>query len=154
LTEFVGEAPLSVAMALMGLTAAMRIARTAGGLDPAIGDVLVFDPAARLPQDLRETVATLHIGHQLCVLDARAMHRDGGSLIVERRQAGDELVYQVHWAGGRSSSGPDNCGSAADLVVSGLTLYRPSVAAGGRGVGQRSLAPGSNSASGIAANPS
>jgi hypothetical protein len=40
LTEFVDEAPLSVTMALPGLTATRTIARTAGGLDPAVDDVL------------------------------------------------------------------------------------------------------------------
>jgi hypothetical protein len=142
LTEFVDEAPLSVTMALPGLTATRTIARTAGGLDPAVDDVLDFNPAAHLPRDLRETVATPRIGHRLCVFDARAMHRGAGNLIVERWQADDKLVDQIHWAAGHSSSGPDNCDSAVDLVLSGPNLDRLSIAAGGWGIGRSSPVSG------------
>jgi hypothetical protein len=152
LTMFIRESLLMVAMVLMGLTAAMTIARTADGLGPNVGDIFVFDPVVGLRHELPEPFTVVRVGHQVCVLDAATMHRDGGSLIVEQRQIRGSPIYQVHWAGARSSSGPDNCGSAAELVLSGLDLDRLVLTAEVWGVGQRSLVPDSRSTSSITRN--
>jgi hypothetical protein len=43
-------------------------------------------------------------------------------------------MYEVHWAGARTDDGESNCGSSANLVLSGPDLQLLTNAVGGAGV--------------------
>jgi hypothetical protein len=57
-----------------------------------------------------------------CVLKPAVMAAAHGSLVVEQRR-GDGRTFRIHWAGGPTSDGGADCGSAADLTV-GLTAMQ------------------------------
>jgi hypothetical protein len=66
------------------------------------------------------------------------MTAGGGSLVVEQRLE-KPRVYHVHWAGTHTSEGADDCGSKADLTISGSDLQLLTNAVGGAGVEHRSF---------------
>jgi hypothetical protein len=66
------------------------------------------------------------------------MAADGGSLVVEER-SNDHRMYRVHWAGQRTTDGPSDCGSSADLMLSRPNLQLLINAIGGTGVERKSF---------------
>ena len=61
------------------------------------------------------------------------MAANGGSVVVEQR-SDNKRLYRVHWAGGRTSDGPDDCGATADLMVRRVDLQLLINAAGSGGL--------------------
>ena len=129
---------LAVVVALAGLAGAVKIARTAADLRPTVGDIVQFDPSGFMPLDIHTQVAAARDDASACVLDLEAIHRRGGSLVVEQRYLGDgNARYRVHWAGQRSAEGAADCGRDADLVLDDTNLDLLAMAAGGWGVGHK-----------------
>ncbi|HVC62851.1 MAG TPA: hypothetical protein VND19_21115 [Acetobacteraceae bacterium] len=133
---------LAVVVALVGLAGAVKIARTAVALGPAVGDIVQFDPGSFLPVDIHSQVRATRVNATRCVLDLAAIHRSGGSLVVERRYPGHgDPRFQVHWAGRRSANGAADCGHEAELMLNNANLDLLAMAAGGWGVGHKHLVP-------------
>ena len=132
---------LAIVVALVGLAGAVKLARTAADFGPAVGDIITFNPQNYLPRDLHTDVVAQRVRQSDCTLNLEAIHRDGGSLIIEERHAGDGSRYRVHWAGVRSTAGDDNCGAQADLLLDDTNLDMLAMAAGGWGAGPKHLAP-------------
>ncbi len=133
---------LAVVVALVGLASAVKIARTAVDLGPAVGDIVQFDPKSYLPTDMHTQVAATRADASGCTLDIEAIHRAGGSLVVEQRyHAGQSPRYQVHWAGRRSAEGAADCGREADLMLDDSNLDLLAMAAGGWGVTHKHISP-------------
>ena len=65
----------------------------------------------------------------------------GGSLVVEARRLSRPPVYSVHWAGGNTDGGTDDCGTSADLVLERTELMRLANVAGGFNSGLRLIGP-------------
>jgi hypothetical protein len=141
-TRLLPAALLAVVVALVGLAGAVKIARTAGDFGPAVGDIVRFDPQGYLPLDINTQVTATRTDARGCVLDLEALHRNGGSLVVEQRYPGDASPrYRVHWAGRRSAEGAADCGREADLMLDDTNLDLLAMAAGGWGVAHKHVAP-------------
>ena len=141
-TGLLPGALLAVVVALVGLAGAMKIARSAMNLGPTVGDVVQFDPQGYLPSDLRTQVVAERVDASGCTLDLEAIHRAGGSLVVEQRYPGNrKLRYRVHWAGQEAVGGGADCGRDADLVLDDTNLELLAMAAGGWGIGRKHIAP-------------
>jgi len=137
-TGLLPAALLAVVVALVGLAGAVKIAQTAVDLGPAVGDIVQFDPKGYLPVDVHTQVTATRADATGCVLDLEAIHRYGGSLIVEQRYPGNaDRRYRVHWAGRQSAAGAADCGRDADLMLDDSNLDLLAMAAGGWGVGHK-----------------
>ena len=100
-----------------------------------VGDILVFKQASQVGDALPVTAIRIDaLAHApaaaTCSLDPQVMARAGGSLVVESKSLVKPL-YQVHWAGGQTSDGVENCGRTADLTVSQMDLQSLVNAIGG-----------------------
>ena len=123
-----------VVAALLVSSVAVVTAASTIEIGPKVGDILVFRPGAHAPADWEFSVAApLARPTSTCTLRPDVMASGGGSLVVEQRL--DRRSYRVHWAGKQTSDGPADCGSTADLVVSGTDLQLLTNAVGGAGVG-------------------
>jgi len=134
-------AVLVVLVGLVGLGGVIRLAQSVSELGPGVGDVLNFDATNHALRDAGPQVAVRRDGHPDCVLDPGVIHQFGGSLIIESRSAVPDRTYRVHWAGQRTSSGTDDCGRSAELVLYSDDMDVMAMAAGGYGVSHRQLAP-------------
>lgn len=76
-----------------------------------------------------------------CVLSPADMAGKGGSMVVEARRQSRPPVYRVHWAGGHTSPGTNDCGTSADLLLSRSELMRLANVAGGFSDGLRLVEP-------------
>ena len=121
----------------------VRLAQQAGHWGPGVGDIVSFAaPGPALAPAVTFAVARLAAdGQETCRLDSTTMARGGGSLVVEAAAPGQRDGYRAHWAGGPTSTGADDCGRQAELVLSGSDLGALAAAAGGFGVGHRSMLP-------------
>ena len=135
----VGRTALMASLVAGLLAGGVAMVATATTLDlgPKVGDILVFRPGARLPNDWDFTV-TRRGAQDTCSLRPEVMASRGGSLVVEERITKPHS-FLVHWAGGPTSTGTTDCGTSADLVVSGSELQLLSNAVGGPGVEKTSL---------------
>ncbi|HEX3400957.1 MAG TPA: hypothetical protein VHT74_11590 [Acetobacteraceae bacterium] len=124
--------------ALLASSVAVVAAASTIEIGPKVGDILVFRQGARAPSDWDFTVATTARPQQTCTLRPDVMTAGGGSLVVEQRLE-KPRVYHVHWAGTHTSEGADDCGSKADLTISGSDLQLLTNAVGGAGVEHRSF---------------
>jgi hypothetical protein len=100
------------------------------------GDIIAF-PATQVPSVGTAAFAArraIVAGSMSCVLDVQTMQRSGGSLVVENSQFEPGRMFRVHWAGGRTSRGRDDCGSSADLLLNSNQIAALIFAAGGTGV--------------------
>ena len=141
-TGLLPGALLAVVVALVGLAGAVKKSRSAMSLGPAVGDVVQFDPQGYLPSDLHTQVVAERTDASGCMLDLEAIHRTGGSLVVEQRYPGNgSLRYRVHWAGQGGGAGGADCGRDADLVLDDTDLELLAMAAGGWGIGHKQVAP-------------
>ena len=124
---------------LLVVSLAMMAAARAIELGPRVGDILVFRPGSQAPADW-EFAAVTHSPELpvSCKLKPEIMVSGGGSLVVEQRSP-NRRVYRVHWAGQRTSGDGDDCGRAADLVLSRYDLQLLANVVGGPGVAQRRL---------------
>ena len=134
---------LAVVVALVGLAGAVKIARTAVTLGPGVGDIVQFDPKGYMPLDIHTQVDATRADASGCVLDLEAIHRTGGSLIVEQRYPGDgnpALPGALGWPRGAPMAPPTAAGDA-DLVLDDSNLDLLAMAAGGWGVGHKHIEP-------------
>ena len=126
-----------VAIALAGMAGTIGLINQVNELGPTVGDIVAFDPLDQMARDMTMRIDAIRADSRAgatCVLDVRAMHASGGSLIVEAREPGPGFGYRVHWAGARSSDGPQDCGSSAELLVKRMDVESLALAAGGYGV--------------------
>lgn len=122
-----------IAAVLASSVALVAAARTLD-LGPRIGDIFVFRTGMQLPADWGFTVVNQSTeAPRSCELRPQAMASGGGSLVVEQRYD-SQREYRVHWAGARTSSDANDCGSAADLLIQRTDLQLLSNAVGGPGV--------------------
>jgi hypothetical protein len=128
----------SLVAGLLAGGVAMVATATTLDLGPKVGDILVFRPGARLPNDWDFTVAHRGPARDMCNLRPEVMASRGGSLVVEEHVTKPHS-FVVHWAGGPTSRGAADCGSSADLVVPRTELQLLSNAVGGPGVEKTSL---------------
>jgi len=129
-------------IAILGVVTTVGIVLTAGlswladSLGPQAGDIITF-VAARAPSVSTGVITAgraATTGKASCILDVQTMQRSGGSLVVESKRFAPKRIFQVHWAGARTSNGPDDCGTSADLLVSIDEVAALIFAAGGKGV--------------------
>jgi hypothetical protein len=123
------------AIIVAGSLLAAGLLRLAENFGPQLGDIISF-PVTRIPSI---STASIRVnpagasGNRPCILDVPVMQRFGGSLVVEARFEPDRGV-QVHWAGVRTSDGPEDCGGSVDLVLNSFQIAALVFAAGGTGV--------------------
>jgi hypothetical protein len=109
----------------------------AGEMGPKVGDIITFDPLDQISRSMFVPIAAIPAGNTpgvACALDARVMHANGGSVIVEARAPSSSFGYRVHWSGVHSSNDAADCGATADLLVNLDDLEMLAMAAGGFGV--------------------
>jgi hypothetical protein len=111
---------------------------------PKVGDIVVFQPRSQdayISQISIPATLVSEPGSQVarCSLEPNIMAQKGGSLIVERRQDEPSLPYLVHWAGSATAGTTENCGHAADLLLSHRDLQRLANAGGGFGIGDKGV---------------
>ena len=134
----VGGVLLGVAaIALAGMVGTIGLLREVGELGPKVGDIVSFDPVRNLSRDMKALIAATPADERTeatCVLDARAIHATGGSLVIEAKELGKPRGYRVHWAGPRTSDGGKDCGMSAELLLGQDDIEILAMAAGGYGV--------------------
>ncbi|MDE2006641.1 MAG: hypothetical protein KGI51_08760 [Rhodospirillales bacterium] len=121
----------------------VRLAMAANHWGPGVGDIISFgEPRPVLAPRVDFAVTRLtRAGAARCRLDSAMLARAGGSLIVEAAAPDRMAGYRVHWAGGPTSAGAADCGRDVELLVGPTALGSLATAAGGFGVGQRSMLP-------------
>ncbi len=133
-----GTVLLSIlAIGLAGMAGTIGLIHSVGEFGPAVGDIVSFDPLDSMSRDMHARLTAMPADGKpgvACVLDVRAMHASGGSVVIESRQPGTDLGYRVHWAGAQSSGDAANCGTSADLLLSIEDIEVLAMAAGGYGV--------------------
>jgi hypothetical protein len=134
------------ALILAGMVGTIGLLQHVGELGPKVGDIVAFEPVASFSRDMKARVEavsadTRQAAH--CVLDVRAMHANGGSLVIEARQPHTQRGFRVHWAGRHSSDDGADCGSSAELLLNQDDLEVLAMAAGGFGVAAAKPARGS-----------
>jgi len=141
-----GWLPVAAALPLLllgMLSASMMMQRESSR--PMVGDIVVFPPGMQDREFWRVAAPATIVTEageagRTCVLNSSVIGTDGGSLVVEARMGGDAQVFRLHWAGKRSDTGAQDCGSAADLLVGRIDLRKLATAAGGFGVNKRVVA--------------
>jgi hypothetical protein len=126
-----------LAIGLAGMAGTIGLIHSIGEFGPGVGDIVSFDPLDPMSRNVHTRLTAIPADGQpgvACVLDIRAMHAAGGSLVIEQRQPGTEFGYRVHWVGGASSGDPADCASPADLLVNLEDIETLAMAAGGYGV--------------------
>ena len=133
-----GTVLLSIAaIALAGMVGTIGLIHQVGELGPKVGDIVAFDPLDAMSRDMHARLPAITADNKpgvACVLDVRAMHANGGSVIIEGREPRTSFGYRVHWAGARSSNDGADCGSSADLMINLEDVEVLAMAAGGYGV--------------------
>lgn len=128
---------MTIALLLVVSAGMVAAARTIE-LGPRVGDILVFRPGSQAPTDWEFAAVSHSAGLPVsCKLRPAIMVSGGGSLVVEQRSH-NRRNYHVHWAGKHTSGDDQDCGRAADLVLSRTDLQLLSNMVGGPGV-ERSL---------------
>jgi hypothetical protein len=125
------------AIALAGMVGTIGLIRQVGDIGPTVGDIVAFDPLDSMSRDMKASVTAVRTGSQhgvACILDVRAMHAGGGSLVIESRQPATTNGLRVHWAGARTADDATSCGSSAELLLNQDDIEVLAMAAGGFGV--------------------
>lgn len=104
-----------------------------------IGDIIAFSASTDQPNGDLARLVVHRPGQFGCALDLGTLHQSGGSLVVEGQSMEAAGSFRVHWAGERTSSGANNCGDHADLILDGRELDVIALSAGGYGAGQKRL---------------
>jgi hypothetical protein len=98
---------------------------------PPVGEILTFRSYDR-PAPLWHVDAVQSATNRHCILKPAVMASTHGSMVVERRLP-DGRTFLAHWAGGPTSDGAGNCGSAVDLTI-GLAAMQTLVNADSKAV--------------------
>jgi hypothetical protein len=125
-----------VAIALAGMVGTIGLIHQVGELGPKVGDMVAFDPLDPISRDMHARLTAMPTENEpgvACVLDVRAMHAGGGSIVIEGREPRSGFGYRVHWAGARSSNDGADCGTSADLYINVEDVELLAMAAGGYG---------------------
>ncbi len=125
-----------VGVITVGILLTAGLSWLADSLGPQAGDIITF-VATRAPSVSTGVITAGRAatsGRTSCILDEQTMQRSGGSLVVESARFAPKRTFQVHWAGARTSNGPDDCGSSADLLMNIDEVAALIFAAGGKGV--------------------
>ncbi len=133
------------AIALAGMVGTLSLLREVGELGPKVGDIVSFDPLRQFSRDMKAQIAAEPADGRpgaTCVLDVRAIHATGGSVVIEAKQPGTRIAYRVHWAGPRTSEGGRDCGSSAELLLGLDDIETLAMAAGGYGAATGALTGG------------
>ena len=126
-----------VAVGLAGMIGTIGLIHQVSELGPKVGDIVAFDPMDRMSRDMQARIAAIPADDTpgvACVLDVRAMHAGGGSIIIEARQPRPTFAYRIHWSGEHSSNDGADCGRSADLMINLEDVETLAMAAGGYGV--------------------
>jgi hypothetical protein len=115
-----------------GLDAVMH-GHAKGG--PELGDLIDFAAVAPDATQAGQLSVQRADGRD-CLPDIATLRRSGGSLIAEQGTVDGTLTVRMHWAGGPTASGRDDCGSRADLLLGKSDVTALLYAA--RGYGPRS----------------
>lgn len=132
--------PALSALAMMAVVGAMStwLVLQYDAARPGLGEIIVFLPSVpdtdpwRLPVSAEAVLGRVPVAGG-CVFDPTVMAADGGSLIIEAREEFSPPRFRLHWAGGHTARGKDDCGTEADIVLNRLDLQRLANAAGGFG---------------------
>ena len=131
------------ALALACMVGTIGLLHQVAEFGPKVGDIITFDPLDSMSRDMKAQITAVPTNARqgaICILDVRAMHATGGSVIIEARLSQPQPGFRVHWAGASSSDGGDNCGTSADLLLERQDVEILAMAAGGFGVSARKLA--------------
>ncbi len=115
--------------------------------DPAVGAIVAFKSGAQSMELWQIDVTSVRSDpagppiSRVCVLSPASMANGGGSLVVEARQMSSPPIYRVHWAGAHTSNVGNDCGTAADLIISRADLQKLANTAGGFGVSPKLIGP-------------
>lgn len=114
--------------------AAVKIAQSIE-IGPNVGDIISFRPGTQIGYAQQTDIAAPVAGRRgaNCILSPAVMGLDGGSLVVEEKQAAHPPAYRVHWAGSHTSHGTLDCGASADLTLSLSELLSLAEGVGGFG---------------------
>jgi hypothetical protein len=124
-----------IGMGLVGAIAPIVIVgllRWTDALAPHLGDIISFYRSER--GDTSARIKVLNMGGAStvrCTLDVHVMRKSGGSMVLESLQFNPRPSYRVHWAGGRTSDGDNDCGVSVDMVLSRSDVIALRSAAGG-----------------------
>jgi hypothetical protein len=126
----------------VGTVAMLGLGKALEGTQPGLGDIVSF---SNVSPD-RQPPLVLSAAHpgaapgatkaSLCALDTDVMAASGGSLFVEGRSRAPGGDFRVHWAGGPTSAGANDCGSSSELLLSAHQLEELAALAGGFGASQ------------------
>jgi len=108
---------------VLGSIELMTILRTFNE-GPRVGDMVTFSATATgIDEDPMKVALAATPADRTCVLIPEVMRADGGSLVVEERETpAAKSLYRVHWAGGHTAKGKEDCGGEANLVLSANDL--------------------------------
>ena len=115
--------------------------------DPPLGAIVAFKSGTQSMELWQIEVSSVRNDPagtpitRACVLGPANMANGGGSLVVEARQMSSPPIYRVHWAGSHTSDGRNDCGTAADLIISRADLQKLANTAGGFGVSPKLIGP-------------
>jgi hypothetical protein len=136
--------------ALLTVTAGLWLMQVLEQFGPSVGGIIRFRPDTAAAEQW-SVIATVveparlgwsrEIGGRRCTLSPGVMALRGGSFVIEARRLSRPPVYRVHWAGGRTDAGSDDCGTSSDLVLERTELMRLANVAGGFSSGLRLIGP-------------
>jgi hypothetical protein len=119
-----------------GIQLMAGLLQLADRLGPQTGDIIAF-PATQEPSVSTASFAASRAiapDSMSCILDVQTMQKSGGSVVVEATQFEPSRIFQVHWAGARTSNDRADCGGSADLLLNSNQISTLIFAAGGTGV--------------------
>ncbi len=122
---------LVVLIAIMLIVILLRLADELG---PQVGAIIAFEPVQAEFNETQVRIVVLRIGESSpspCVLDVHVMLTSGGSLLVDAIAFDPRRRVRVHWIGARTSDGVNDCGPAADLLLTRDDIAALTVAASG-----------------------
>jgi hypothetical protein len=125
-----------VVVVTAGILLTAGLLRLADRLTPQTGDIIAF-PVTGVPSVSTASFAVARAvapEGMSCILAVQSMQKSGGSLVVESTQFEPSRIFQVHWAGARTSNDRDDCGDSADLLLNSDQISALIFAAGGSGV--------------------
>ena len=96
-----------VAIALAGMVGTIGLIRQVGELGPKVGDIVAFDPLDPMSRDMHASLPAMPADGQpgvACVLDVRAMHASGGSVVIEAREPRDQPSATACTGPGRAAA--------------------------------------------------
>jgi hypothetical protein len=81
------------AIALAGMVGTIGLIHQVGELGPKVGDMVSFDPLDPISRDMHARLPAMLADDRpgvACVLDVRAMHANGGSVVIEAHERLDQ----------------------------------------------------------------